>query len=112
MKSLIYRLDVGDYKIDLNDEISITREEFEGLSQQLIVRMKNVITQTLEKVNIQKSKINFVFQVGGGCRMPMIKEMLLEMLPFSTHKCTDYPDWIVAHGAALYAYQLKGSKEC
>uniref|UniRef100_A0A914YLX9 Uncharacterized protein n=1 Tax=Panagrolaimus superbus TaxID=310955 RepID=A0A914YLX9_9BILA len=64
-------------------------------------------SESNDKAEILKSQINYVFQVGGGCRMPMIKQLLKHIFPNAKHECNLYPDWVVAHGAALYAYFLK-----
>uniref|UniRef100_A0A914PS32 Uncharacterized protein n=1 Tax=Panagrolaimus davidi TaxID=227884 RepID=A0A914PS32_9BILA len=104
-------LDIDDFDPNIDGVIKISREEFEEMSSNFIIQMKDVIYQTMTKSNISKNEITYVFQVGGGCRMPMIKKMLKEIFPNSSHQCTLYPDWIVAHGAALYAYQLKSGKD-
>uniref|UniRef100_A0A914Q052 Heat shock protein 70 n=1 Tax=Panagrolaimus davidi TaxID=227884 RepID=A0A914Q052_9BILA len=103
-------LAVDSFECDSIDFIPITREEFEILALPLILKMKDVILRSISKANLQKDQINYVFQVGGGCRMPMIKKMLKEIFPNSNHQCSIYPDWVVAHGAALYAYHLKKTK--
>uniref|UniRef100_A0AC34F2J5 IRG-type G domain-containing protein n=1 Tax=Panagrolaimus sp. ES5 TaxID=591445 RepID=A0AC34F2J5_9BILA len=100
-------LDVSDFNYDRDDIIKITREEFEGMTSDILIRIKNVILQAIIKAKIEKQKINYVFQVGGGCRMPMIKKMLADIFPAANHQCNLYPDWVVAHGAALYAYFMK-----
>uniref|UniRef100_A0AC34GV27 Heat shock protein 70 n=1 Tax=Panagrolaimus sp. ES5 TaxID=591445 RepID=A0AC34GV27_9BILA len=100
-------LDVDDFDNDSDKIIKITKEEFEDISLPLIVRIKDVILRTVSHSNLQKNDINYVFQVGGGCRMPMIKKLLFGIFPESNHQCYLYPDWAVAHGAALYAYYLQ-----
>uniref|UniRef100_A0AC35FW19 Heat shock protein 70 n=1 Tax=Panagrolaimus sp. PS1159 TaxID=55785 RepID=A0AC35FW19_9BILA len=104
-------LDIDDFDPNNDGIIKISRDEFEEMSSNFIIQMKDVIFQTLTKSNISRDEITYVFQVGGGCRMPMIKKMLKEIFPNSNHQCTLYPDWIVAHGAALYAYQLKSGED-
>uniref|UniRef100_A0AC35F1A4 Heat shock protein 70 n=1 Tax=Panagrolaimus sp. PS1159 TaxID=55785 RepID=A0AC35F1A4_9BILA len=103
-------LTVDNFICDNNGSIIVSREEFEELSSSLLLRIKNVILNALSKTDLHHQQINYVFQVGGGCRMPMIKKMLNEIFPHSNHQCSLYPDWIVAHGAALYAYYLKTTK--
>uniref|UniRef100_A0AC35GAB3 Uncharacterized protein n=1 Tax=Panagrolaimus sp. PS1159 TaxID=55785 RepID=A0AC35GAB3_9BILA len=100
-------LNVGDFHPERDEIITITRDEFETMSMNLIIRTKNVILQAILKANLLKQDIDFVFQVGGGCRMPMIKKLLADIFPKANHQCSIHPDEIVAHGAALYAYYIK-----
>uniref|UniRef100_A0A914PUH6 Uncharacterized protein n=1 Tax=Panagrolaimus davidi TaxID=227884 RepID=A0A914PUH6_9BILA len=104
-------LDVSDFSPDRDDFIEITRDEFETMSEDLMVRTKNVILRALSNANLQTNDINYVFQVGGGCRMPMVKKLLMETFPSSDHRCSTCPEEVVAHGAAAYAYYLKGLEE-
>uniref|UniRef100_A0AC35FI13 Uncharacterized protein n=1 Tax=Panagrolaimus sp. PS1159 TaxID=55785 RepID=A0AC35FI13_9BILA len=48
----------------------------------------------------------FVLHVGGGSRMPMIKQLLRNMFPEAEHCIEEHPDEVVAIGAAYYAYSL------
>uniref|UniRef100_A0A914QQ07 Uncharacterized protein n=1 Tax=Panagrolaimus davidi TaxID=227884 RepID=A0A914QQ07_9BILA len=80
------------------------------MSESYKVRILKVILQSLDKSNLQKDQINYVLQVGGGCRMPMIKDLLKEVFPTADHRCMLNPDWVVANGAALFAYYLNISK--
>uniref|UniRef100_A0A914NYF7 Heat shock protein 70 n=1 Tax=Panagrolaimus davidi TaxID=227884 RepID=A0A914NYF7_9BILA len=100
-------IDVCDYVFDGEGIIEITKDEFETMTADLLLRIKNVINNTLSKANMEKGQINYVFQVGGGSRMPMIKDVLENVFRNANRKCLIYPDWAVAHGAALYAYYLK-----
>uniref|UniRef100_A0A914PZZ2 Uncharacterized protein n=1 Tax=Panagrolaimus davidi TaxID=227884 RepID=A0A914PZZ2_9BILA len=101
------KLDVDDFIFDHDDVIPITREIFEDLADTLIVKAKNLIAETLAKAKVNHSDIKIVYQVGGGCRVPMIKRMLLEIFPNAIHECSVNPEWMVAKGAALYSYFLK-----
>uniref|UniRef100_A0AC34F971 Heat shock protein 70 n=1 Tax=Panagrolaimus sp. ES5 TaxID=591445 RepID=A0AC34F971_9BILA len=56
--------------------------------------------------NLKENQINKVLHVGGGSRMPMIKELLKEMFPVSEHCCEEHPDEVVAIGAAYYEYTV------
>uniref|UniRef100_A0A914QSX7 Uncharacterized protein n=1 Tax=Panagrolaimus davidi TaxID=227884 RepID=A0A914QSX7_9BILA len=105
-----YWINVDEFVFNVDERIKITKAEFEEMSLPLILRIKNVILRVLENGNILKNEINFVFQVGGGCRMPLIKQLLKDIFPNSNHQCSLYPDWVVAHGAALYAYSLQTNK--
>uniref|UniRef100_A0A914R2D7 Hypoxia up-regulated protein 1 n=1 Tax=Panagrolaimus davidi TaxID=227884 RepID=A0A914R2D7_9BILA len=102
---------VDDFKVDEDDVISIERKEFEEMAADLILRAKHLIVESLRKAKLKRENINIVFQVGGGCRMPMIKEMLKEMYPKAQHQCSIHPEEIVAKGAALYSYEIKSRNQ-
>uniref|UniRef100_A0A914R5L5 Calponin-homology (CH) domain-containing protein n=1 Tax=Panagrolaimus davidi TaxID=227884 RepID=A0A914R5L5_9BILA len=102
-------LDVDDFDCSINEVIQITKLEFEEMTTPLLVRIEEVIRRAVAQSNIATTDINYVFQVGGGCRMPMLKKLLLDTFPAANHQSSLYPDWIVAHGAALYAYYLKNN---
>uniref|UniRef100_A0A914PJZ0 Hypoxia up-regulated protein 1 n=1 Tax=Panagrolaimus davidi TaxID=227884 RepID=A0A914PJZ0_9BILA len=102
---------VDDFKFGEDDVIRITRKEFEEMAADLILRAKNLIVESLRKAKLHRDKIHYIFQVGGGCRMPMIKQMLKEMFPTAEHQCSIHPEELVAKGAALYDYQLKKEKK-
>uniref|UniRef100_A0A914PWP3 Uncharacterized protein n=1 Tax=Panagrolaimus davidi TaxID=227884 RepID=A0A914PWP3_9BILA len=104
-------IDVDDFDRTVDETIRITRTEFEEMSLPLVLKVKSVIFRALKNSNLAKNDINYVFQVGGGCRMPMIKKLLVEVFPDSIHHCGLNPEWAVAHGAALYAYNLKTNVE-
>uniref|UniRef100_A0A914QM01 Heat shock protein 70 n=1 Tax=Panagrolaimus davidi TaxID=227884 RepID=A0A914QM01_9BILA len=101
------KLDVDDFKFDDYSDIPITRNEFEDMATDLILRAKNLIAESLRNAKFTSANIDTVFQVGGGCRMPMIKKMLKDMFPNAEHKCSIHPEELVAKGAALYSYSLK-----
>uniref|UniRef100_A0A914YXC6 Hypoxia up-regulated protein 1 n=1 Tax=Panagrolaimus superbus TaxID=310955 RepID=A0A914YXC6_9BILA len=104
-------LDVDDYDPENEEDIiPITRDEFEKMAESYKVRITKVIFQSILKAKLTKEQIEYVFQVGGGCRMPMIKQLLLSTFPNANHQCNLYPDWVVAHGATLYAYHLENLK--
>uniref|UniRef100_A0A914QCE8 Hypoxia up-regulated protein 1 n=1 Tax=Panagrolaimus davidi TaxID=227884 RepID=A0A914QCE8_9BILA len=100
-------LDVSDLDINSTKKIKITKEEFKTLSKNSLSKVKNAILSVTKNSKLQINQLNYVFHVGGGCYMPMIKELLLDIFPNANHQCTDKPDEIVAKGAALYAYYLE-----
>uniref|UniRef100_A0AC34FS10 Heat shock protein 70 n=1 Tax=Panagrolaimus sp. ES5 TaxID=591445 RepID=A0AC34FS10_9BILA len=100
-------LDVNDYDANIVATLSIEREEFTAMADELLTRMKTVIRLAVNNSNLQFDQINYVFLVGGSSKMPMTKELLSEIFPYANHQCNLYTDWVVAHGAALYGYHLK-----
>uniref|UniRef100_A0A914QPW8 Heat shock protein 70 n=1 Tax=Panagrolaimus davidi TaxID=227884 RepID=A0A914QPW8_9BILA len=99
-------LDVGDFHPDIDATIPITRQTFKELSQEILVRLNAKVRETLDSINFTPDQINYVLQVGGGCRMAMVKELLRDIFPNSQHRSTVDPDWAVAYGASLYCCHL------
>uniref|UniRef100_A0A914PK90 Uncharacterized protein n=1 Tax=Panagrolaimus davidi TaxID=227884 RepID=A0A914PK90_9BILA len=95
-------LDVGDFAPEIDANTPFNREQFKELSYEILVRLEAKIRETLDSINFAPHQINYVLQVGGGCRMAMIKELLKSIFPNSQHRSTVDPDWAVAYGAALY----------
>uniref|UniRef100_A0A914YW03 Heat shock protein 70 n=1 Tax=Panagrolaimus superbus TaxID=310955 RepID=A0A914YW03_9BILA len=99
-------LNVETFDSNINGVIEIERFELEELMTDLLQRMKTAINQTLNNANLAPKEIHKVLQVGGGCRMPVVKEMLKNMFPNSENCVEENPDEVVAVGAAIYAYHL------
>uniref|UniRef100_A0AC34FAM8 Heat shock protein 70 n=1 Tax=Panagrolaimus sp. ES5 TaxID=591445 RepID=A0AC34FAM8_9BILA len=102
-------LDVDDYDPSKDGNITVTREEFELMSQDLLKRIRMTINMALK--NVKPSDINDIILVGGGSRMPMIKTLLEEFFPGIRQRCEVHPDEVVAMGAAYYACHLLSNPE-
>uniref|UniRef100_A0A914XWR3 Hypoxia up-regulated protein 1 n=1 Tax=Panagrolaimus superbus TaxID=310955 RepID=A0A914XWR3_9BILA len=98
---------VDDFDINSDAIIKITRAEFRELSDEILVRLNAKITEALDNLSLTPSQINYVLQVGGGCRMAMVKNLLKNIFPHAQHRSTVDPDWAVAYGASLYCCHLK-----
>uniref|UniRef100_A0A914QWU3 Heat shock protein 70 n=1 Tax=Panagrolaimus davidi TaxID=227884 RepID=A0A914QWU3_9BILA len=106
------QLAVEDYDLTKeNDYIPITRLQFETFAENLLMLIKNNITDALKNAGVKSDEINKVLYVGGGSRMPIIKDLLLhETFPNAEHCCEQNPDEVVAVGAAYYSYHLPSFK--
>uniref|UniRef100_A0A914Q3A4 Heat shock protein 70 n=1 Tax=Panagrolaimus davidi TaxID=227884 RepID=A0A914Q3A4_9BILA len=107
-------LDADEIDPSVETFIPITRNQFEEMSANLVQEIRLNVEKALNKINLQSYQIQKVLQVGGGCRMPMIKALLKEMFPNSEHCADQNPDEVVAIGAAYYAYYLnqKDKSKC
>ena len=87
-----------------NASLTISREEFEEVTADLIERTRDLVEMTLEDARLDWSRIDKVLLAGGSTRMRSVPEMIKQMsgrLPsFELH-----PDEVVASGAALLAAQ-------
>uniref|UniRef100_A0A914PH64 Heat shock protein 70 n=1 Tax=Panagrolaimus davidi TaxID=227884 RepID=A0A914PH64_9BILA len=104
-------LDVSEYDLINEDFISITRQEFEALSVDLLIAIKTCINEVIQQSEFNHNQIEKVLLVGGGSRMPMIKVLLQNLFPKAEQCCAKHPDEVVAVGATYYAYYMKSILE-
>jgi molecular chaperone DnaK (HSP70) len=93
--------------------VTLTREEFEQATQDLLESTVNFTRETLEKARERgASEIDRVLLVGGSSFMPAVKRRLEEAFPGWSPELGD-PNQAVAKGAALYGFQadLRGKIE-
>jgi len=85
----------------------LTREDFEKLCEDLILRCRIPVEKSLNDARLDKSDINEVVLVGGSTRIPAIQE-LVESLTNKKPNQSVNPDEVVAIGAAIQAGILAG----
>lgn len=88
-------------------QMTLTRSKFEQLSQSLMQRLNTPVIQALNDSGLNKSAIDEVVLVGGATRMPMVQDLVQNLLGKSPNKSVN-PDEVVAIGAALQAGVLAG----
>uniref|UniRef100_A0A914P9A7 Heat shock protein 70 n=1 Tax=Panagrolaimus davidi TaxID=227884 RepID=A0A914P9A7_9BILA len=99
-------LDVDDFDPTQEGNIEISQKGFQKMCELLLNKVKNTLNAALHNSNFNANQINKVLHVGGGSRMPMIKQLLRNMFPEAEHCIEEHPDEVVAIGAAYYAYSL------
>ena len=85
--------------------VSITREEFESLTEDLLERTRFTATQTVKAAGLNWDNIDHVLLVGGSTKMPAVRSMLHQESGVEPNRSVS-PDEAVAHGAALHAGRL------
>ena len=80
--------------------VSVTREEFNAMCQDLVDQCAETCNIVLEKAKMRWSDIDEVLPCGGSTRMPMIRDMLMNVTNRPLAKGVN-PDECVALGAAL-----------
>ena len=85
----------------------LTRSEFEKITDDLVERTKNPVTNAIKDAGLSISEIEHVILVGGSTRMPSIQAMVKTLTGKDPHKGVN-PDEVVASGAAIQAGVLKG----
>jgi molecular chaperone DnaK len=91
----------------LHLDVTITRAEFQRLTQDLLDRTKGPFQQAIKDAGVSVSAIDHVVLVGGSTRMPAVTELVKELTGKDPNKGVN-PDEVVAVGAALQAGVLKG----
>ena len=82
--------------------LAVTREKFEGLSEDLLQRTREMTESVISDAEVNADSIDVVLLAGGSTRMPMVRDMLTEV--FGRAPATDInPDEAIAQGAALQA---------
>src|SRR6186713_946890 len=87
--------------------LTLTRAKFEQLSSELMSRLHAPVNQALQDADLSKTQIDEVVLVGGATRMPMVQDLVQQMLGKAPNKSVN-PDEVVAVGAALQAGVLAG----
>src|SRR5690625_1989169 len=86
---------------------TLTRSEFEKISEDLLERTKKPFHNVLKDAGVELSDIKHVVLVGGSTRMPAVTELVKTMTKNDPNKGVN-PDEVVAVGASLQAGVLKG----
>ena len=82
--------------------IPISREQFESLTEDLLMRTLFTIRNVLRQASITSDQVTRVLLVGGSTRMPMVARQLETELGLPIDRSVS-TDEAVVHGAAIYA---------
>lgn len=92
----------------LHLEVSLTRSEFERMTEDLLDRCKAPFNQAVADAGVTVNDIDHVILVGGSTRMPMVRELVRSLTGGKDPHQGVNPDEVVAVGAAIQAGVLKG----
>ena len=87
--------------------MSISRSQFEKLTDSLFDRCKSPVVKALADAKLKPSEIDEVVMVGGSTRMPRVQAIVKEIFGKEPHKGVN-PDEVVAIGAAIQGAVLTG----
>ncbi|ALE75634.1 MULTISPECIES: molecular chaperone DnaK [unclassified Pseudonocardia] len=87
---------------------SLSRAEFQRITQDLLDRTRQPFNQVIKDAGISVSQIDHVVLVGGSTRMPAVTELVKELTGGKEPNKGVNPDEVVAAGAALQAGVLRG----
>jgi molecular chaperone DnaK len=85
--------------------LSVTREQFEKLTSDLLGRTEFTTKQTLKSANLSWQQVDRILMVGGSTRMPAVSSMLQRLSGIKPDQSVA-PDEAIAHGAAIRAGML------
>ncbi|WP_138756918.1 molecular chaperone DnaK [Modestobacter altitudinis] len=92
----------------LHLDVTITRAEFQRLTQDLLDRTKAPFNQAIRDAGVSVGDIDHVVLVGGSTRMPAVSDLVRELTGGKEPNKGVNPDEVVAVGAALQAGVLRG----
>ncbi len=87
--------------------MTITRAQFEKLTDRLFERCRGPVLKALEDAKLKPSQIDEVVLVGGSTRMPRVQQIVKDIFGKEPHKGVN-PDEVVAIGAAIQGAVLTG----
>ncbi|HEV8569947.1 MAG TPA: molecular chaperone DnaK [Actinoplanes sp.] len=91
----------------LHLDMSLSRAEFQRMTQDLLDRTKAPFEQAIKDAGIKVADVDHVILVGGSTRMPAVSDLVKQLTGKEPNKGVN-PDEVVAVGAALQAGVLKG----
>jgi molecular chaperone DnaK len=94
-----------------NLDESITRAQFESLTQDLLERTRKPFEDVIKEAGVKVADIAHVVLVGGSTRMPAVTELVKSLLGGREPNKGVNPDEVVSVGAALQAGVLKGERK-
>ena len=92
----------------LHLEVTLTRSEFERMTEDLLEKCKGPFNQAIKDAGIPVDKIDHVILVGGSTRMPQVRQLVKDLTGGKDPHQGVNPDEVVAVGAAIQAGVLKG----
>jgi molecular chaperone DnaK len=87
---------------------TLSRAEFQRITQDLLDRTRNPFNQVIKDAGISVGQIDHVVLVGGSTRMPAVTDLVRELTGGKEPNKGVNPDEVVAVGAALQAGVLRG----
>ncbi len=91
----------------LDLEFQLDRRTFEDSIRPLLARAFDVCQEALRSANLKPKDVESVVLVGGSTRTPLVRQMVEQYFGKPPRTGLD-PDLVVAQGAAIHGYSLRG----
>ncbi|MEY2392713.1 Fe-S protein assembly chaperone HscA [Wolbachia endosymbiont of Tettigetta isshikii] len=104
---------LGTFEFNINGELfecEITKEEFEQAISPLVSKTVNIVTRTIDDIDLKIDDIKVIILVGGATRVPLVYNSLVKLFGNKVLNDVD-PDKAVVIGAALQAHYLTSSSK-
>jgi molecular chaperone DnaK (HSP70) len=99
------KIKINNFYKNLNLNISLSREDFNMICQDLIRIIIKPINDLLENCNMQKKDINEIIMVGGMTKIPIIRYNIERFFNKDVN-CSIDPDNVVSIGCAIHGYMI------
>lgn len=104
----VEELAYGNGGVSLDLTFGLSRTALEAMVRPLIARTFDVCEEAMRIANMRPTQLDNVILVGGSTRMPLVRRMVAEYFGREPLASID-PDLVVAQGAALQGWALKGT---
>jgi len=104
---------VGTFEFSVNGKLfkcEITKEEFEQAISPSVNKTINIVTRTIDDIDLKIDDIKGAILVGGATRVPLVHDSLVKLFGNKVLNDVD-PDKAVVIGAALQAHYLTSSSK-
>lgn len=88
-----------------------TREDFEKSIDKYLIKIKEILKETLVNANLKPSDLNKVIKVGGSSKIAVVDKMIEEVCGLGKTYSDIDPSLCIAQGAAIYAAYLSNNLE-
>jgi molecular chaperone DnaK (HSP70) len=102
---------VKEFYNGINLIVQITKKEFELLCRDLFILCIKPLEDIMTSSGLERGDIDDIILVGGGTRMPAIRENIKLYFSGKEPNCTVNPDEVVSAGAAIQGYILSHKKD-
>ena len=99
------KIKINDFYNGIELSVSISRDKFNEICQDLIRLIVKPISNVLEDCEIDKSNIHEIIMVGGMTRVPIVRYNIERFFNKDVN-CSINPDNVVSIGASIHGYML------
>jgi molecular chaperone DnaK len=89
-----------------HDNIEISRDEFEAMTEDLLAQTETTLRLTIEEAGLSLDQVDECLLVGGSTRMRSVRRMITNLIGHEPKQVLN-PDECVALGAAIHAVMMQ-----